>query len=110
LVSIIFKLPDGKSLTVKAKQGMTLLEVAWENRIKIEGVCGGAMACSTCHLIICPSWAKNLPKISDEESEMLDLTWGRLNTSRLACQIIVTDELNGLVVSVPAEQKNLLDY
>ena len=101
-------MPDGDFLTVEAKPGMTLLEVAWENSMKVEGACGGAMACSTCHLIIDSKWAAKLPGASDEESQMLDLTWGRKKNSRLGCQIKVTNQLNGLIVSIPIENTNLL--
>ncbi len=107
LIFLNFLTPDGSCQTVAAKSGMTLLEVAWENNMKVEGACGGAMACSTCHLIIDSNWAEKLPGASDEESQMLDFTWDRKKNSRLGCQIKVTNKLNGLIVSLPIENINL---
>tara|TARA_B100001123_G_C14878039_1_gene854820 strand:+ start:253 stop:597 length:345 start_codon:yes stop_codon:yes gene_type:complete len=108
LVFLNFFTSEGKCLTVEATPGMTLLEVAWKNCLKVEGACGGSMACSTCHLIIDSNWVEKLPRASDEESQMLDLTWGRKKNSRLGCQIKVTNQLNGLIVSLPIENTNLL--
>ena len=108
MVTLNFIIAGGNCHTVEAKDGMTLLDVAWENNLEIEGACGGVMACSTCHLIIDSNWSEKLPEATDEESEMLDLTWGRKKNSRLGCQIKVTNDLNGLIVSLPANTNNLL--
>ncbi len=109
MVAITFKLPDGKRRNVKALKGKTLLEVAQENKLNVEGACGGVMACSTCHMVVDPEWIVELANSTQEEDEMLDLTWGVKKNSRLGCQIIVTEKLDGLVVSLPSETKNLFD-
>ena len=106
---VTFKLPDGKRRTFKALEGKTLLEVAQENKLNVEGACGGVMACSTCHMIVDPEWIVELANSTQEEDEMLDITWGVKKNSRLGCQIIVTEKLDGLVVSLPSETKNLFD-
>ena len=89
--------------------GDTLLQIAWDNHIDIEGACGGVMACSTCHVIVDPAWFEKLPDPGEEEDQMLDLAWGLQPTSRLGCQIVLSDALDGLVVSLPQETRNLLD-
>ena len=109
MAAITFKLPDGKRCTFKAMEGKTLLEVAQENKLNVEGACGGVMACSTCHMIVDPEWIVELANSTQEEDEMLDITWGVKKNSRLGCQIIVTEKLDGLVVSLPSETKNLFD-
>ena len=106
---VTFKLPDGKRRTFKALEGKTLLEVAQENKLKVEGACGGVMACSTCHMIVDPEWIGELANSTQEEDEMLDITWGVKKNSRLGCQIIVTEKLDGLVVNLPSETKSLFD-
>lgn len=105
---VTFVLPDGTRRAIDAPEGETLLEVAWDNHIDIEGACGGVMACSTCHVIVDPGQADRLPAPGEEEDEMLDLAWGLTATSRLGCQITLTAALDGLVVSLPAETNNLL--
>jgi 2Fe-2S ferredoxin len=67
------------------------------------------MACSTCHVIVDPAWIENLPDPGEEGDEMLDLAWGLTETSRLGCQITVTEALDGLVIRLPTETRNLLD-
>ena len=106
--NVIFVEPNGVRREVDAQVGRSLLQIAHENGIDIEGACEGVMACSTCHLIIDSNWVEKLPRASDEESQMLDLTWGRKKNSRLGCQIKVTNQLNGLIVSIPIENTNLL--
>ena len=108
MAAITFKLPDGKRRTFKALEGKTLLEVAQDNKLDVEGACGGVMACSTCHLIVDSAWYKKLPPPSEEEDDMLDLAWGLTATSRLGCQIILTDELDGLEVHLPTETRNMM--
>ena len=84
-----------------AEIGETILEVARANDINIEGACGGNMACATCHLVVRKKWYDILPKPSDDESDMLELASGLTLTSRLGCQIKVTEELDGLILSLP---------
>ncbi len=106
---VTFVLTDGTRRDIDAAAGETLLRIAWDNHIDIEGACGGVMACSTCHVIVDPALINRLETPSEEEDEMLDLAWGLTPTSRLGCQIVLTEALDGLVVSLPAETHNLLD-
>ena len=106
---VTFILADGERREFEAAAGRTLLEVAWDNRLDVEGACGGVAACSTCHVIVDPVWASRLGPPDDEEDQMLDLAWGLAPTSRLGCQIVLTDALDGLVVSLPNETRNMLD-
>ncbi|MDA1324106.1 MAG: 2Fe-2S iron-sulfur cluster-binding protein [Proteobacteria bacterium] len=105
---VTFVLTDGTRQEIEAAAGATLLQIAWDNRIDIEGACGGVMACSTCHVIVDPAHIGRLQLPDQEEDEMLDLAWGLTPTSRLGCQIVLTEALDGLVVSLPAETHNLL--
>ena len=105
---VTFVLTDGTRNELDAPAGETLLQIAWDNHIDIEGACGGVMACSTCHIIVDPGQIDRLTAPSEEEDEMLDLAWGLRPTSRLGCQIVLTEALDGLVVSLPAETNNLL--
>ena len=106
---VTFVLTDGTRRDIDATTGETLLQIAWDNHIDIEGACGGVMACSTCHVIVDPAQIDRLERPSEEEDEMLDLAWGLKPTSRLGCQIVLTEALDGLTVSLPAETRNLLD-
>ncbi|MBK18138.1 MAG: 2Fe-2S ferredoxin [Rhodospirillaceae bacterium] len=106
---VIFNLPDGTQREFEVAVGKTLLDIAWDNQLNVEGACGGVMACSTCHMIVDAAWASRLETPGQEEDEMLDLAWGVTKTSRLGCQIKVTEALDGLVVSLPTETRNLLD-
>jgi len=105
---ITFIEPNGNHREVEAEIGDTLLTVAHKNDIDIEGACEGVLACSTCHLIVDPDWYGKLLPSDDDEDDMLDLAFGLTQTSRLGCQIEVTDELDGLVVSLPAETRNMM--
>ncbi len=106
--TVTFIEPGGKHRHVEAPDGLTLLEIAHRNGIDIEGACEGCMACSTCHVIVDAAWLDRLPAPSEEEADMLDLAWSLTHASRLGYQIILTGELDGLVVSLPAEARNLL--
>jgi len=87
--------------------GTTILEAAHQNNISLEGACEGSLACSTCHVIIDEKYYHNLPSPSEDEEDMLDLAFGLTPTSRLGCQIIMNEELDGLVVHVPNETRNI---
>ncbi|MEL0145222.1 MAG: 2Fe-2S iron-sulfur cluster-binding protein, partial [Alphaproteobacteria bacterium] len=76
--------------------------------IDIEGACEGAMACSTCHVIVDPNWYDRLDEPTEDEEDMLDLAPGLKPTSRLGCQIIITEALDGLVVHLPGSTRNLM--
>ena len=108
MVRISFISSSGKSNDLDVEEGLSVLEVAHANDIDIEGACEGAMACSTCHLIINNDWFLRLPNPSDEEQDMLDLTHGLTKTSRLGCQIRLDQSLDGLIVHLPPETHNML--
>ena len=105
---VIFELPAGERREIDAELGKSLLVTAQQNDIDIEGACEGAMACSTCHLIVSEDWFEKLPDASEEEEDMLDLAYGLTRTSRLGCQITVTEDLDGLVIRVPDETRNMM--
>ena len=105
---VIFELPGGEQREIDAEPGKSLLVTAQQNDIDIEGACEGVMACSTCHLIVSEDWFKKLPDASEEEEDMLDLAYGLTKTSRLGCQITVTEDLDGLVLKVPDETRNMM--
>jgi ferredoxin len=91
---------------VEAAAGQRLLDVAWAAREPLEGACEGVMACSTCHVIVDAEDFGRLPPASEEEEDLLDLAAHATRTSRLACQIMLTDEMESLTVKVPPEAKN----
>jgi 2Fe-2S ferredoxin len=105
---VIFIERDGRRREVDAPLGLSVLEIAHKNGIDIEGACEGSLACSTCHVIIDPEWYELLKEASEDEEDMLDLAFGLTATSRLGCQIIITEELDGLIVHLPAGTRNLL--
>lgn len=91
---------------VEAKAGQRLLDVAWANGQPLEGACEGVMACSTCHVIVEPEDFALLPPASDEEEDLLDIAAHVRRTSRLACQILLTEELKSLSVRMPPGARN----
>ena len=100
---------DGARHDVEAPVGLSLLEIAHRNDIDIEGACEGSLACSTCHVIVDAEWYELLKDASEDEEDMLDLAFGLTKTSRLGCQIIMTEELDGLTVTLPRATRNLLN-
>lgn len=105
---ISFEYPDGRVQEVDAPKGISLLEVAHRNAVPLEGACEGSLACSTCHVIILEEERYNhLPEPTEDEEDMLDLAFGLTPTSRLGCQIMVTDELDGLRVRLPEATRNM---
>ncbi|KAG7380522.1 Adrenodoxin, mitochondrial [Phytophthora pseudosyringae] len=107
-VAFTFLDGEGERTTVSAAEGQTLLDVAHENDVELEGACGGELACSTCHLVFEKRIFDDLPEISEEEEDMLDLAWGLTDTSRLGCQISVTKEMEGMTVRIPDESDDLM--
>ncbi len=105
---MIFVERDGTPREVDAPLGLSVLEIAHRNDIDIEGACEGSLACSTCHVIVDPEWYDLLKEASEDEEDMLDLPFGLPGTSRLGCQIIITEELDGLTVRLPAATRNML--
>ena len=96
---------DNQSRTVEVQNGLTVMEGAVQNDIPgIDADCGGGMACATCHVYVKEDWFNKLPKKEDGEDDMLDQAYEPSPSSRLSCQIIVSDELNGLVVHLPEKQ------
>ncbi len=106
---VVFVERSGNRKEVKAASNVSLLQVAHANKIDMEGACEGAMACSTCHVIVEADWFAKLPAAHATEEDMLDLTYGVTRTSRLACQIIVTEALDGLTVRLPTATRNMMD-
>lgn len=98
---------DGQETTIEAPEGLSILEVAHQNNIDLEGACEGSLACSTCHVIVEPDWYDVLPEAAEEEEDMLDLAFGLTSTSRLGCQIILRAELDGIRVRLPKATRNM---
>jgi len=105
---MIFIQRDDVPREVEVRVGQTLLDIAHEHGIDIEGACEGAMACSTCHVVVDDIWIDRLPEPSEDEEDMLDLAAGLTRTSRLGCQIEITEALDGLVVRLPKNVRNML--
>ena len=98
---------DGTLREVDAAPGARLLEVAQADGQPLEGTCAGQMACSTCHVIVAAEDFAKLPPPSEDEEDMLDLAAGATRTSRLACQILLTSDLDQLTVRIPGEVRNM---
>lgn len=105
---VTFVYQDGTEKTFEAPVGISLLEVAHKNGVPLEGACEGSLACSTCHLVIDPAYYEKLAAATDDEEDMLDLAFGLTHTSRLGCQIMVSDALDGIRVSLPAATRNMM--
>jgi 2Fe-2S ferredoxin len=106
---MVFINRDKTRVEVEAPIGLSVLEIAHRNNIDLEGACEGSLACSTCHVIIDPEWYDALEAATEDEEDMLDLAFGLTHTSRLGCQIIMTEELDGLTVSLPAGTRNMMN-
>ena len=99
---------NGKPREVDAPLGLSVLEIAHKHGVDIEGACEGSLACSTCHVIVDKDWFDKLAPASEDEEDMLDLAFGLTHTSRLSCQIRMSEELDGLVVKLPAATRNMM--
>jgi 2Fe-2S ferredoxin len=99
---------DGTRKEVDAPLGLSVLEIAHKHGVDIEGACEGSLACSTCHVVVDASWYPKLAEATEDEEDMLDLAFDLQETSRLGCQIIMTDALDGLVVKLPSATRNAL--
>ena len=96
---------NGKSHTVNVTSGLSVMEGAVQNNIQgILADCGGGMACATCHVYVKEDWFNKLPKKEDGEDDMLDMAFEPKTNSRLSCQLMVSDQLDGLVVNLPEKQ------
>lgn len=100
--------PDGKRVEVDAPLGLSVLEIAHKHGVDIEGACEGSLACSTCHVVVDPAWYGKLPQAKADEEDMLDLAFGLTKTSRLGCQLLMTEALDGLTVSLPTATRNMM--
>jgi ferredoxin len=107
MVRITFVTAQDQRISAEAEPGTRLLEAGQNAGMPLEGTCEGQMACSTCHVIVAPDWFGKLAPASEDEEDMLDLAAGVTRTSRLSCQIVLTDELDGLEVRVPEEARDM---
>ena len=105
MAKIIFNTHDNQTHTINIQNGLTVMEGAVQNDIPgIDADCGGGMACATCHVYVKEEWFDKLPKKEDGEEDMLDMAFEPNKFSRLSCQLLVSDELDGLTVSIPSKQ------
>ena len=105
MAKITYHTHDNKIHTIDVQNGLTVMEGAVQNDIPgIDADCGGGMACATCHVYVKEDWFNKLPEKSEGEDDMLDQAYKPSPSSRLSCQITVSDELNGLVVHLPEKQ------
>lgn len=92
---------NGNALEVDAPLGLSVMEISHKHGVDIEGACGGCLACATCHVIVHPDWSGKLEEKKEEEEDMLDLAFDLKKTSRLGCQILMSEKLDGLTVALP---------
>ena len=104
---VIFITPDEQKVEVEGQNGLSILEIAHKNNIPLEGACEGSLACSTCHGIIDEKHFSLLDSPKDDEEDMLDLAFGVSATSRLCCQITMTDDLDGIIIKIPKNTRNV---
>ena len=96
---------DGKTHTIEVASGLSVMEGAVQNNIPgIDADCGGSMACATCHVYVKEEWFNKLPKKEDGEEDMLDMAFEPKKNSRLSCQLMVSDQIDALVVNLPEKQ------
>ena len=105
MAKITYVTHNNEIQTVEVQNGLTVMEGAVQNDITgIDADCGGGMACATCHVYVKEDWLDKLPKKEDGEEDMLDMAFEPKQNSRLSCQLVVSDDLDGLVVNIPAKQ------
>ena len=105
MTKVIYKDFKGNSKTIDVENGLTVMEGAIQNDIPgIDADCGGSMACATCHVYVEEKWLDKLPMAEEAEVDMIDMAFEPKKNSRLSCQIIVSEELDGLVVTTPSKQ------
>jgi ferredoxin, 2Fe-2S len=105
MAKITFIQPDGRAQTVEGDAGMTVMETAKKHLVEgIEAECGGACACATCHVYVDDQWRERVGPPAEMEEDMLDFAFDVRESSRLSCQVKVTDQLDGLIVRVPDKQ------
>lgn len=106
-LKITFITKDGTNITYDVAEGDNILDIAQLKNLDMEGACGGSCACSTCHVIVDPEFYDAIPEPDDDENDMLDLAFGLTETSRLGCQVVMTKELDGIRIALPAMTRNL---
>ena len=105
MAKITYNTHDNKTHTIDVQNGLTVMEGAVQNDIPgIDADCGGGMACATCHVYVKEEWFDKLPKKEDGEEDMLDMAFEPNKFSRLSCQLLISDKLDGLIVSLPSKQ------
>ena len=105
MTKITYKDYQGNTRTIDVDNGLSVMEGAVQNEISgIDADCGGSMACATCHVCVEEKWLDKIPKAEDAEIDMIDMAYEPKKNSRLSCQIIMTDELDGLEVTTPEKQ------
>ena len=105
MAKITYKDNQGNTKTINVDNGLSVMEGAVQNEIPgLDADCGGGMACATCHVYVEENWFDKLPKAEDAEVDMIDMAFEPKKNSRLSCQIIVSDELDGLEVTTPEKQ------
>ncbi|MFQ5935160.1 MAG: 2Fe-2S iron-sulfur cluster-binding protein [Acidiferrobacterales bacterium] len=105
MARITFVQPDGSKQAVDVEDGYSVMEGATANQIPgIKAECGGSCSCSTCHCYVDPAWSDRLPPMQDDEAGLVEFAWEPKETSRLMCQLMVTDEFDGLILYVPEKQ------
>jgi len=105
MAQITFIQPDGGSETIAIENGVSIMEGATAHGVAgIVAECGGCCSCSTCHCYVAPEWFDRLPPMSADESSLVEFAWEPKENSRLGCQLIVDDSLDGLVLHVPERQ------
>lgn len=101
--SVIFVKRDGSEVTIEADAGLSVMEIGRDNGIGLEGTCGGSLSCATCHVVVDEAWVAKTGSPSADEEDMLDLAFGLEETSRLGCQIRMSDDLDGLKLRLPED-------
>ena len=101
--NIIFVKTDGSEHKIVVENGTTVMEAGRDANLGIEGTCGGCLSCATCHVIVDPAWFPKTGAPSEDEVDMLDLAFGLSETSRLGCQIEMSEDLDGLKVTIPED-------
>ena len=105
MAKITYITHDNKTYTIDVEKGLSVMEGAVQNDIPgIDADCGGGMACATCHVYVEDSWFNKIPKAEEAEQDMIDMAYKPEKNSRLSCQIVVSDEINGLIVTTPEKQ------
>ncbi len=105
MAKITYQDSQGASKTIEVENGLSVMEGAIQNNVPgIDADCGGSMACATCHVYVDEKWFDKIPKAEDAEVDMIDMAFEPKKNSRLSCQIIISDELDGLKVTTPEKQ------